>query len=268
MSAPSIVKAQQAYATTQKLAKLFEDLTTALVYARPADPAAFISAEVVRMAQEGEAYRAKPINGVVDTEESAAAYWEDERVRALLEVRRALREERALARAARRAAKGPLRLTLHTTHTTQHAPLCRRARAGALCAALAQQTRGPLRLFEGREPKAAGAARGLQARALLPHSCRAGGAAALPPSDPRKAHATPPLPPLQSTMFTDSDLQGMFSLFDPVSNNYITADQARTALRNLGIKDLSSVPEAAGARLDSKAFLALARAALDKERTL
>ncbi len=74
--------------------------------------------------------------------------------------------------------------------------------------------------------------------------------------------------PLQSTMFTDSDLQGMFSLFDPVSNNYITADQARTALRNLGIKDLSSVPEAGGARLDSKAFLALARAALDKERTL
>ena len=83
-------------------------------------------------------------------------------------------------------------------------------------------------------------------------------------------HATHSLlhPPLQSTMFTDSDLQGMFSLFDPVSNNYITADQARTALRNLGIKDLSSVPEAAGARLDSKAFLALARAALDKERTL
>ncbi len=84
------------------------------------------------------------------------------------------------------------------------------------------------------------------------------------------AKRTPPAHhyPMQSTMFTDSDLQGMFSLFDPVSNNYITADQARTALRNLGIKDLSSVPEAAGARLDSKAFLALARAALDKERTL
>ena len=87
-AAPNIVKAQQAYATSQKLAKLFEDLTTALIYSRPADPAAFISAEVVRMAKEGEAYRAKPLNGVVDTEESAAAYWEDERVRALLEVRR------------------------------------------------------------------------------------------------------------------------------------------------------------------------------------
>ena len=72
----------------------------------------------------------------------------------------------------------------------------------------------------------------------------------------------------QSTLFSDSDLMGIFSLFDPVSNNYITADQARTALRNLGVKDLSSVPEAAGARLDSKAFLELARAALDKERTL
>ena len=57
------------------------------MYASPADPAAFIAAEAARMAAEGEAYRAKPINGVVDTEESAAAYWEDERVRALLEVR-------------------------------------------------------------------------------------------------------------------------------------------------------------------------------------
>ena len=72
----------------------------------------------------------------------------------------------------------------------------------------------------------------------------------------------------QSKLFTDSDLQGIFSLFDPVSNNYITADQARTALRNLGIKDLSSVPEAGGTRIDSATFFALARAALDKERTL
>ena len=130
MSAPSIVKAQQAYATTQKLAKLFEDLTTALVYARPADPAAFISAEVVRMAQEGEAYRAKPINGVVDTEESAAAYWEDERVRALLEVRALREEQRALAGAAH-AAKLVLRLTLHTAHNTQHTPHTRHSAARA-----------------------------------------------------------------------------------------------------------------------------------------
>jgi hypothetical protein len=42
-------------------------------------------------------------------------------------------------------------------------------------------------------------------------------------------------------MFSDDDLMGMFSLFDPTSNNFITADQTRTALRNLGIKDLSSV---------------------------
>ena len=35
-------------------------------------------------------------------------------------------------------------------------------------------------------------------------------------------------------MFSDEDLLGMFSLFDPTSNNFITADQCRTALRNLG----------------------------------
>lgn len=101
-------------------------------------------------------------------------------------------------------------------------------------------------------------------------------------------------------MFSDDDLMGMFTLFDPTSNNFITADQARTALRNLGIKDLTSVcvsalpppalcplspspprvphprtsppspnrPEAGGTRIEAKAFLALARAALDRERTL
>jgi hypothetical protein len=197
MSAPSIVKAQQAYATTQKLAKLFEDLTTALIYARPADPAAFISAEVVRMAQEGEAYRAKPINGVVDTEESAAAYWEDERVRALLEVRAVLPGGRAAGERARSAsALEAHSATLRTTHTHTILPRVR-ARAGALCAALAQQTRGPLRLLEGREPQAAGAARGLQARALLSLCCALVALLPCPPFDPLTAHATPrhPLTP-------------------------------------------------------------------------
>ena len=60
----------------------------------------------------------------------------------------------------------------------------------------------------------------------------------------------------------------MFSLFDPVSNNFVTAEQARTALRNLGVRDLSGVPEAASTRVEAKQFLAIARAALDKERVL
>ena len=86
-TAANIVKQQQAYATEKSLAKLFEDLTTALIYARPPDPAAFIASEVMRMKAEGGSYSAKPLTGVVDTEESAATYWDDERVRALLEVR-------------------------------------------------------------------------------------------------------------------------------------------------------------------------------------
>lgn len=139
MSAPSIVKAQQAYATTQKLAKLFEDLTTALVYARPADPAAFISSEVVRMAQEGEAYRAKPINGVVDTEESAAAYWEDERVRALLEVR-AAGGARAGACCAPRSQRPFEAHSAHYAHHTTRATLPPRARRSSLrCSCTANQ---------------------------------------------------------------------------------------------------------------------------------
>lgn len=69
-------------------------------------------------------------------------------------------------------------------------------------------------------------------------------------------------------MFSDEDLLGMFSLFDPSSSNAISADQARTALRNLGVKDLSAVPAAGGTRLSATEFVALARGALDRERVL
>ena len=84
-AAGGIVKAQQEYATSKNLAKLFEDLTTAIIYARPADAAAFVAEEAARMASAREAYR--PAAGVVDTEEAAAAYWEEQRVRPLMEVR-------------------------------------------------------------------------------------------------------------------------------------------------------------------------------------
>jgi len=84
--AANIVKQQQSYATAMNLAKLFEDLTTALIFSRPPDPADFLASECDRMAEQGANYRAKPLNAIIDTEESAAAYWEEKRVRPLLEV--------------------------------------------------------------------------------------------------------------------------------------------------------------------------------------
>ena len=250
----NIVREQQAYATTHHLAKLFEDLTTALIYARPGDPAAFLATEVVRMQAEGEGYRAKPLTGVVDTEESAAAYWEDERVRALLEVR---------ARASAQQRLGPAGvLTYDVTHTHTTLPL------QELFALLLHSKPADPYAFLRDESLKLQALRASSTPVVRGTLCAALRAAS-PSSHPLPC---PPLAPThslwQSSMFTDSDLQGMFSLFDPVSNNYITADQARTALRNLGIKDLSSVPEAGGTRIDSAAFLQLARAALDRERTL
>jgi hypothetical protein len=259
-AAGGIVKAQQEYATSKNLAKLFEDLTTALIYARPADPAQFVSEEVARMAAAGVGYR--PAAGVVDTEESAAAYWEEQRVRQLMEELFALllackpedplgflREE-SLKLQALRAAKQPVR-----------------GAAPPISPSVPCRARPPLPPLP-----------------LLPP---------LPPPDcASNAHTPPRHTPPQSTMFSDDDLMGMFTLFDPTSNNYITADQARTALRNLGIKDLSSVcvraaaasrpplffltpahspsnrPEAGGTRIEAKAFIALARAALARERLL
>ena len=84
-AAQSVVLGQQDYARSTHLAKLFEDLTTAVIYARPSDAAAFIAEEAERMASAGAAYRAVPVNGAVDTEEAAAAYMEEHRVRPLLE---------------------------------------------------------------------------------------------------------------------------------------------------------------------------------------
>jgi hypothetical protein len=88
-SAQSVVSGQQDYARAAHLAKLFEDLTTAVIYAKPSDAAAFIAAEADRMAAAavagGAPYRATPINTAVDSEESAAEYLEEQRVRPLLE---------------------------------------------------------------------------------------------------------------------------------------------------------------------------------------
>ena len=88
-AAQSVVTGQQEYARSAHLAKLFEDLTTAVIYAKPSDAAAFIAAEVDRMAAAlvagGEPYRATPINVAVDSEESAAEYLDLHRVRPLLE---------------------------------------------------------------------------------------------------------------------------------------------------------------------------------------
>lgn len=193
-AAQSVVAGQQSYARDNALARIFEDLTTAVIYARPEDPASFIAAEAQRMAEAGDGYRAAPVNGEIDTEEAAAAYLEQNRVQPMLEELFAL--------------------------------------------TLVSKPAEPLAF--------------IQQEALKLQQLR--------------AEQKP------SAMFSEEDLLGMFSLFDPTSSNSISADQARTALRNLGIKDVTptatGLPEAGGARIDSKAFLAAARAALDRERTL
>lgn len=72
----------------------------------------------------------------------------------------------------------------------------------------------------------------------------------------------------QSNLFTDDDLKGMFTLFDTPSNNYITREQCCTAIKNLGIQDLSEVPEDPGAKIDLPTFVQIARNALNRERLL
>ena len=231
-AAQSVVSAQQDYARAASLARLFEDLTTALIIARPADAAAFVAEEAARMgaaAAAGAPYRATPVNAALDTEEAAAAYMEEHRVRPMLEE------------------------LFAALLVAKPADACAFLRDEARKVQALRAEKKPVR-GEGREGGGGGERRRTRARAATPSLTH--------PLPPARAHP----PARQSALFSDDDLLGMFSLFDPVSNNFITADQARTALRNLGIRDLSAVPEAPLARVDSKAFLALARAALDRER--
>ena len=68
-----------------------------------------------------------------------------------------------------------------------------------------------------------------------------------------------------AAFFTDDDLRGIHSLFDPTHSNAITAEQARAALKTIGVAPgvIAAEAELAGeARLDVAAFVKLARASL------
>lgn len=59
--AQAAVAKQTEYSKAHGVPKLFENLTAAIVYARPADLNAFLAAEVERVAAEGAAYSPFPV---------------------------------------------------------------------------------------------------------------------------------------------------------------------------------------------------------------
>ena len=68
-----------------------------------------------------------------------------------------------------------------------------------------------------------------------------------------------------AAFFTDDDLRGIHSLFDATHSNNITAEQARSALKTIGVAPAAVAGEAAlaeGARLDVGTFVKVARHAL------
>ena len=65
-----------------------------------------------------------------------------------------------------------------------------------------------------------------------------------------------------AAFFTDDDLRGIHSLFDPTHTNAITAEQARAALKTIGVAPAAMAHEEAlgeGARLDVAAFVKVAK---------
>jgi hypothetical protein len=68
-----------------------------------------------------------------------------------------------------------------------------------------------------------------------------------------------------AAFFTDDDLRGIHRLFDPTHSNAITAEQARAALKTIGVAPAAVASEAAlaeGSRLDVGTFVKVARHAL------
>jgi hypothetical protein len=59
-AAQSVVAEQQAYARKHGISSLFELATTAVIYARPPNVAAFVSEQFARMQAEGTRYTAAP----------------------------------------------------------------------------------------------------------------------------------------------------------------------------------------------------------------
>ena len=66
-----------------------------------------------------------------------------------------------------------------------------------------------------------------------------------------------------SAFFTDDDLQGIFSLFDATHTNYITLEQATSALKTIGIGADALSDSKEGSRVDSNAFVNIARSGLN-----
>ncbi len=66
------------------------------------------------------------------------------------------------------------------------------------------------------------------------------------------------------SFFTDDDLRGIHSLFDATHNNSITTEQARTALRTLGVEAASATALPATGTVDAETWVKVAREALDK----
>lgn len=69
-----------------------------------------------------------------------------------------------------------------------------------------------------------------------------------------------------TTVFDDTDLRGMHSLYDPSSKGHISRAQVAAAFKNLG---LQGAPQLEGeGPFNADTFVAVARAALDKEKVL
>jgi hypothetical protein len=68
-----------------------------------------------------------------------------------------------------------------------------------------------------------------------------------------------------AAFYTDDDLRGIHSLIDPTHSNNITAEQARAALKTIGVAPAAAASEPAlaeGAKIDSAKFVEIARHAL------
>jgi hypothetical protein len=265
MAAPAlaaeVVANQQKYATTQDVGTLFEALTVSVLSTKPANVLAHLATELGRFAAAGKVElpavsgaraRARGGGGLrgADKTVQPRAAWRP-------------RWRTAESSSALHAALALYTRCAPLTHPHTHA----HPRAPIPCPA--PQTQRGIDTEEGAAAylESAGVTALLEElmTAVLVAKPAAPAAFLAAECSKRAEAAAAGLP--KAAFFTDDDLKGIHTLFDATHNNLITAEQARTALRTLGVPaaHIAAALPAESASLNAAAFVALARAALDRK---
>jgi hypothetical protein len=242
----AVVASQQAYAKQTDAGTLFENLATAIIYSKPDDVLGFVAAELERMNSAGASYLPAPVSADATLLEQSLAT-------------RAFRASRAY----------------YQQHDVKHVSIKQRVAAAMACC-LTIPKYSPLpspsaltSVQPGKSVETEEAAVKYMQEKRVEATLERLFTSLLTkrPANPidfliaqaKELNTGSSLPPL----YSEEDLRGLFGLFDPTNKMTITVEQARVALRNVGLDAASlPVPLPESGNVDTATFVKIASAGL------